>query len=314
MNFAELRIVYFGSPEFAACVLKRLWDGGIHLVGVVTQPPRPKGRSSQLQPTAVAELVRERSPSLPLYEWEEASAPENLIELEKLQADLFIVVAFGQFLRKGLRELPRLDCINLHPSLLPLYRGAAPIQHALIRGDEETGVSIMKVVAKMDAGEVIRQERLPIGPDETLGELEERLCERGAELMLQVVADFAKGEVEYHPQDPDQVTEAPKLGREDGELIWSRPAAELYNLFRGVTPRPGAWCWVTLRGERFRMKVLALSLIKESSSLFPGEQIAPLIVACSSGALQLDSVQLEGRRPVQRAELLRGIEKSDLAF
>lgn len=308
-----MRIVYFGTPDFAARVLERLLEGGIELVAVVTQPPRPKGRSGSPVPGAVAELVRKKLPDLPLFEWENASAAENLATLAELEADLFVVVAFGQFLAKGLRDLPRLDCINLHPSLLPKYRGAAPIQHSLINGDLETGVSVMKVVKEMDAGDVILQERTPIAPAETLGHLESRLCKMGADLLLQAIEQFGSGDVTYTRQDEAGVTHASKLMREDGELHWQRPARELFCRYRGVTPRPGAWSRVWIRGKESRMKILECTLL-EGERGEAGEQLEPLVVACGEGALRLERVQLEGRRGVDRDELLRGLTPEEINF
>jgi methionyl-tRNA formyltransferase len=299
-----MRVVYFGTPDFAVEVLAFLISHRVEVVGVVTQPPRPKGRSGEPQQTSVAAAVRANYPSTPLIEVEEASEEGAIEQLRALEADLFVVVAFGQFLGKRLRETPRLGCINLHPSLLPKYRGAAPIQRALMNGDLETGVTIMTVVREMDAGDIIRQVSTPIGRHETLAELESRLCIMGAELLLQVIADFERGEVSYTPQDPTQVVLAPKVSSEDGELKWSEGVEAVFNRFRGVTPRPGAWCRVWLRGVEKRLKVLACR---------PGS-VGRLLVPCPDGFLTLDQVQLEGKKPLAADEFLRGYLPQEIVF
>lgn len=299
-----MRVVYFGSPEIARRVLSKLMEGGVEVVGVVTQPPRSQGRSGSPRSTAVAEAVSTTHPDIPLIEAEQASSDEVVEQLERLNADLFVVFAFGQFLGKRLRETPRLACINLHPSLLPKYRGAAPIQWALINGDAETGVTIMTVVREMDGGDIIRQAATAVGREESLPHLEERLCDLGATLLLQTIADYERGEVVYTPQDPKGVVMAPKLNPEDGELKWDQSALSLYNRFRGVTPKPGAWCTVWIRGHERRLKILKCHVGDDS----------PLAVVCSEGSLSLDEVQLEGKRPVSAAEFLRGSPREEVSF
>lgn len=299
-----MRVVYFGTPDFATEVLAYLISRGVEVVGVVTQPPRPKGRSGVPQQTSVALAVRALYPAIPLIEVEEASEEAEVERLSHLDADLFVVVAFGQFLGKKLRETPRLGCINLHPSLLPKYRGAAPVQWALIKGDAETGVTIMTVVREMDGGDIIRQVSTPIHPNETLAELEERLCTIGAELLLETIADFERGEVSYTPQDSSKVVLAPKVTSEDGELRWEEGIAAVYSRFRGVTPRPGAWCRIWLRGVEKRLKVLACH---------PGVD-GRLLAPCPDGSLSLDQVQLEGKKPLSAEEFLRGYSLDDVSF
>ncbi len=282
-----MRVVFLGTPAFAAKTLAYLLDHDVHVVGVVSQPPRPKGRSKEPIPSPVMQLATERG--IPLFSLEDV--PE---------ADLFVVVAYGEYLGKSVREKPRLACINVHPSLLPKYRGAAPMQRAIMNGDTKTGVSIMHVAKEMDAGDLIRVGELSIGPDETLAELEPRLCALGCELLLSAIHDFEEERASRHPQE-GEATYAAKIEPEECQLDWDRPAEEIHNLIRAVSPKPGAWCIVKIRGEDKRLKVLRSTLTHRASSL-------------AVGKLQLLDVQLEGKKRVSADEFLRGYKIDDVEF
>jgi methionyl-tRNA formyltransferase len=281
-------IIFMGTPPFAASILERLLDADIDVRAVVTQPPRPQKRSQKPIPSAVAEVATRAG--LPLFEPEKVSTDEMVERLASFGADLFIVVAYGEILRRKVLEIPPLGCVNIHASLLPKYRGAAPIQRAIMEGEWETGVSIMYMVREMDAGDVIEVARTPIGPDEQLAEVEARLCELGGTTLLQVLSNFEK--LSATPQDSSQITFAPKITTEECEIDWSRPPEQIHNLVRGVAGRPGAWCWVTHGGKKLRMKVHRTQL--------------------SDGKLQLLEVQLEGKKRMSEEELRRGFPKLEV--
>ncbi len=287
-----MKIVFFGTPHFAAEVLKYLLDHHISVLAVVTQPDRPKGRSLQLTPPPVKTLLLEKAPHIPLLQPEKAS--QSLEELKKFQADLFVVVAYGQILSQKLLDIPPLGCINIHASLLPKYRGAAPIQRAILNGETETGIAIQKMVRELDAGDVICEAKVPIGPDMTAGELEVKLIEAANPLLLSVLKS---GISSAKPQDPAKVTYAPKIELEEGQIDWAKPAQEIHNLVRAFSPRPGAWCWIEVAGERKRLKILRSQILSA-----PTEDSVP----CGQGALKLVEVQPEGKKAMKGADWLRG--------
>lgn len=308
-----MKIVYFGTPPFAAQVLNDLVRHGCDIVAVVTRTDKPKGRSGEPVPTPVKEVAL--SHHIPVYQPEKVSSEEFKPQLEAFNADLFVVVAYGEILKQHVLDAPKKGCINLHASLLPKYRGAAPIQRAIIDGEEESGISIMYMVKKMDAGDVIRTARVPISADMTYGELEQKLCEAGSAELLEVIRLFEKGKVAGIAQDESKVTFAPKIELEDCEIDWSKEAQTIHNLVRGVNPHPGAWCFVTVRGEKKRLKIYKtevqnVSGIPKSAELKKGE---PLIY-CGKGAVLLKEVQLEGKKRMQANELFRGIPIDQFGF
>lgn len=311
-----MRVVYFGTPDFAGRVLSYLIRNGVDIVAVVTKPDRPKGRSGTPVPTPVKEVALSRIPPIPIYQPELVSSPDFTPQAASFSADLFVVVAYGEIIKPHLLEMPRLGCINLHASLLPKYRGAAPIQRALIEGETETGVTIMHMAKKMDAGDVVEVAKVPITPELTYGELESILCEIGSELLLKVIGDFQTGAVRRFPQDHDKATFAPKLEAEDCLLDWTRPASTLHNLVRGVNPHPGAWVFVRIKGEKKRLKILRTHVTKGKGS--PGEILSfgkeGLIIACGEEALQISELQLEGKRTMKAEEFVQGFSRDQLFF
>ncbi len=234
-------------------------------------------------------------------------------------ADLFVVVAYGEILKSHLLEMPRRACINLHASLLPRYRGAAPIQRCLMAGEKETGVTIMHMVKKMDAGDMFERVAVPIGPDMTAGELEQFLCEVGKEALSRVIRSFEKGNPAGVPQEESQATFAPKIEPEDCEIHWSRAAIELHNLVRGVNPHPGAWCDVLAKGEKKRLKVHRTRVVPLEKGT-PGTLLnrdagrGNLLIATGEGALELVEVQLEGKKAMSSEELCRGLARGSFQF
>ncbi len=298
-----MKIVFFGTPSFAAEILAYLLDNSVAIAAVVTQPDRPKGRSLQMAPSPVKALVQDRAPSLPLFQPEKSSNEEFLSRIAELKADLYVVVAFGQILPQKLLDIPPLGCINVHTSLLPKYRGAAPIQRALFNGDAETGVSIQKMVRQLDAGDVVAVEKLEIPLEMTYGELEVKLCSLAKPLLIKVLDLYKKGIPAGTPQDPAQVTYAAKVELEEGEIHWERPAFEIHNLVRAFSPRPGAWCWAQSK----RLKILR-SRPHSSPQGRPGEilSLKDALIGCGEGALELLQVQPEGKKPMSGADWLRG--------
>lgn len=298
------RIVFFGTPEFAAEILEHLLDHGVPVVGVVTQPDRPKGRALQLTPPPVKAVLLDKAPEIPLFQPEKASQEPFLTELAALKADLYVVVAYGQILSQKLLDIPPLGCINVHASLLPKYRGAAPIQRSLIDGEKETGIAIQKMVRQLDAGDVIATTIIPIPPEMTFGELEARLKEAAKPLLLSVIRDYERGSPSAHPQDHGAATYASKIELNEGLLDWNRPAGQLHNLIRAFSPRPGAWCWIDVNGERKRLKILRSQVVSEKAH--PGQLLQNEIIACGQAALKLIEVQPEGKKVMNAADWFRG--------
>jgi methionyl-tRNA formyltransferase len=250
VSAAALRLVFFGTPEFAVPSLRRLQAGPHDVVLVVSQPDRPRGRGRKRTPSPVAQVALDTG--VALLRPEKVGAPEAVAQIEAARPDVGVVVAFGQFLPRRVRELPsRGYLINAHASLLPAHRGAAPAAHALLRGDRETGISVMRVEREMDAGPVARVVRTPIAQEETRGELEERLARLAADALAAALDDIADGRIEWVEQDASRATEAPKIGREDARLELAQPASELARRVRAMAPQPGAS--VLRRGEPLRL-------------------------------------------------------------
>ncbi len=317
MSCEPLRIVFFGTPPFAAQILNNLIDEGLSIVAVVTRSDKPQGRSGRPHPSAVKELTLQRLPDTPLFQPDKISSEEWIAPLQALNADLFVVVAYGEILKQHLLDMPKLACINLHASLLPKLRGAAPIQRSIIEGESVTGVSVMHMVKKMDAGNVIATAAVKIGEEMTYGELEQELFNIGAPLLVSIIHQFSSQQLPGDPQEDFLVTFAPKIELEECEIDWKKPAAVLQRLIHGVNPEPGAWCWVEVKGERKRLKVWRAKLLADVEAT-PGELIPNqqglLIVGTGRGALQLQEVQLEGKRAMPAKEWLRGAGKLDFKF
>lgn len=310
-----MKVVYFGTPPFAAEVLDYLLVNGINIVAVVTKPDKPKGRSGNPAPTAVKELVNRKYPHLPLFQPAIISAAGESDVLLPYQADLFVVVAYGEIIKQHLLDMPKLGCINVHASLLPKYRGAAPIQQAIINGETESGVTIMYMVKKMDAGDMIKKVVVPISPEITFGEYEKLLCEAGSRVLLEVLRTMEGEEVAREEQNHELATLAPKIELENCLIDWSKSAQEIHNLVRGVNPYPGAWCLVSVKGAQKRLKIwktaVCAHLDMPCASLIKDAQ-GGLLVSCGSGSLRILELQLEGKKAMTAEELLRGISVESL--
>lgn len=299
MKSADLRIVFAGTPEFAAAHLQALLQAGLNIVAVYTQPDRPAGRGQRLTPSAVKQLAVQHA--LPVYQPQTLRAPEAQAELAALQPDLLVVVAYGLILPQAVLDIPRLGCINSHASLLPRWRGAAPIQRAIEAGDSETGVTVMQMEAGLDTGPMLLKVSTPISPDDTGGSLHDRLAEMGPPAVLQAIAGLAAGTLTGEVQDDSQATYAHKLGKADARIDWSRPATELALMIRAFNPWPLAHAlW---QGQP--LKVWSAEV--EAGNGAPGTIIEcsrqGLLVACGDQALRLTRLQLPGGKPLTFADL-----------
>jgi methionyl-tRNA formyltransferase len=304
-----MKVVFFGTPNFSASVLQYLIENGVDVCAVVSKPDKPKGRSDEPVPTPVKVVALSQNPPIPVYQPELASAPEFADSLNTYHADLFVVVAYGEIIKQHLLDMPKKGCINLHVSLLPKYRGAAPVQRAVINGETETGVSVMHMVKKMDAGDIIKVVKVPIEENDTFGDVEQKLLNVGSKAFLEVIQQFEKGGVTETPQNPDLVTLAPKIELEDCEIDWNLPAQTIHNLVRGVNPYPGAWCQVMVNGQSKRLKIFTTRLQKGISGK-PGEILSVdntgMVVGCGEDSLKILELQLEGKKRMAPVELLRG--------
>jgi len=302
-----MRTVFFGSAPIGFPLLKALlFSAQDEVAAVVTQPDRPSGRQLQLTPCPVKAFAVGRG--LTVLSPDKIGSVDSLQQLAALRADLFVVAAYGQYIPKPVRILPPAGIINLHPSLLPEYRGAAPIQRAVAAGDSVTGATIMYVTEKMDAGDIIVQRELPIGPDDTALTMEPKLAELGADLLMQAIEQIRSGTVQARPQDDAMATEAPKLTKAEGRMDWTLPAETLHNRIRGFQPWPRCFCEVSAPSGSERLMILRAAVEPGHGS--PGEILdaagsGPL-VATGEGALRLLEVQPAGKRAMDGAAYLRG--------
>jgi methionyl-tRNA formyltransferase len=298
------KIVFMGTPDFSVPGLKVLIQTQT-VVGVVTQPDRPAGRGQQLHPSPV-KVVAEAA-GIPVYQPKSLRSEEAAAPLRDWQPDLIVVTAFGQILRPHVLDLPPLGCVNVHASLLPRWRGAAPIQHALMAGDAETGVCLMRMDPGMDTGPVFTCRATPIGPDDTAVTLHDRLAQLGADLLAEHLEAIIAGRLTAAPQDEALVTYAPMIKKEDGRLDWRQSAAELDRRIRAMTPWPGAYAdW---QGQP--LKILAARPVEQPATGAPGqiirgEMAGTAVAITGEGGLQLQTVQLAGKRALDMAEFLRG--------
>lgn len=299
------RLAFFGTPEFALPTLQALVAAGRAPVVVVTQPDRPSGRGQRVQAPAVARWAREQG----LEVWQPARVrDEATVErIAALGLDLAVVAAFGQIFPASLLAAPRLGCVNVHASLLPRHRGAAPVQAALLAGDSETGVSIMRMDEGLDTGPVLLQGRTPLAGHETAGEVLARLSHLGAALLLEALAGLESGKLVAQPQPQTGATYAPRLAKEQGRVDWTQPAAAISRQLRAFTPWPGATA--ELDGGTF--KLLAAQPLEERTAASPGSLLGlrghTLAIACGDGTvLGIERLQRPGRRALFADELLRG--------
>lgn len=300
----QIRTVFMGTPEFALPTLEGLLVAGVDMIGIYTQPDRPSGRGKQLAPPPVKQLAMARG--LPVYQPLKLRLPEVVEELRALAPDLIVVVAFGQILPKSVLDIPRYGCINVHASLLPKYRGAAPINQAIIDGETETGVTTMYMDVGLDTGDMLVKRTVPIRPDETAGELHDRLALLGCAAMTDTLERLCAGTLIREKQDDALSCYAPMLKKEDGRIDWSRSAPKLHNQVRGLDPWPGAY--TLLAGEP--LKLARTHPLGEDHAAAPGTVLATnrdgVHIACGQGILSIGELQLPGRKRLPAADFLRG--------
>jgi methionyl-tRNA formyltransferase len=295
-----LRIVFMGTPAFAVPTLTELIGQGHEIAAVYSQPPRPAGRGLATRKSPVHETaerlgIEVRTPTTLKGEADTVAA---------LNADVGVVVAYGLLLPPAVLAATRDGWLNLHASLLPRWRGAAPIERAIMAGDRETGVMVMKMETGLDTGPVAMAERVAIGEDTSAGELTERLSLLGADLMARALAALSRGVLTFTPQAGEGVTYARKIDKAETRIDWSRPAREVHDHIRGLAPEPGAWCEIDLGSGAERMKILRSAVVDGAGP--PGTVLDGLAVACGAGAVRLLIVQRAGRQPLDAAAFLRG--------
>ncbi|PYI93583.1 MAG: methionyl-tRNA formyltransferase [Verrucomicrobia bacterium] len=296
-----MRVLFIGTGEIGVPVLRWLLESEEHeLIGVVTQPDKPVGRDQRIEAPPIKAALAGRG--VPIFQPKRIKSEEALAEIRALAPDVIVVMAYGQILPRAVLEIPRIACLNLHASLLPRHRGAAPIQAAIVMGDRETGISVMYMDEGLDTGDVLLQTRIEIAPDETGSSLHDRLAETAPVALKEAFAQLQAGTAPRIPQDSSGATYAPKLERENGRIDWSEPARLIESKIRAFDPWPGAF--TILRdetgGER-KLKVYRASVVPAESN-----DPAKLLIAAKDGALRLEEVQLEGKRRMSAAEFLRG--------
>jgi methionyl-tRNA formyltransferase len=297
----RLRLAFMGTPDFAVPALRALVDAGHDVVAVYTQPPRQAGRGQKPRPSPVHAAALDRGIPVRTPTFLKDSAEQDAFAV--LGLDAAVVVAYGLLLPKPILAAPRLGCLNIHASLLPRWRGAAPIQRALMAGDTETGVTIMQMDEGLDTGPMLLQERVSIEPDDDAGVLHDKLASAGARLILRALDGLSAGALTVQPQPSSGATYAAKLARDDERLDWRRSAEDLARQVRALCPRPGAW--FAANGDR--LKVLAGEVLAETFEVAPGVVLDDrLTVACGHQAFRISRIQRPGRAPMSAEEFLRG--------
>ncbi len=299
-----LRLVFMGTPEFAVPALQALLESEDTVVGVVCQPDKPAGRRLDLHAPPVKDCARVHA--VPVFQPQNIRTPEALEHLHGWRPDLIVVAAYGKIIPKTMLDLPLCGCINIHASLLPKYRGAAPMQWAIAQGETHSGVTIMQVSEQLDAGDILLQKPVALKPDETGGSLHDTLAALGAQALVEAMALFKQGKLVATPQDQAVVTYAPLLKKEDGEIDWTRSAVNIERRIRAFHPWPSSYTWL---GNK-RLKILAARLSTVEASAAPGtilnRQDKGLSVATGQGSLILNRVQLEGKKAMSTAAFLAG--------
>ena len=300
-----MRVIFMGTPDFATGTLEEIVLAGHEVVGVVTQPDKPKGRGKNLMPTPVKEVAMKYN--LPVYQPKKVREPEFVEVLRGLKPDVMVVAAFGQIISKEILEMPKYGCINVHASLLPAYRGAAPIQWAVINGDKESGVTIMQMDEGIDTGDMIEKVVIPIAEDETGGSLFDKLSQAGAKLCVKVLRDLEDGKAVREKQPEESTTPyARMIDKKMGAIDWEKPAKEIEQLIRGLNPWPSAY--TRLQGKT--LKIWKAEVLLEHSQEAPGQITEvtkdSIVVQTGQGRLKILELQLEGKKRMDAASFLRG--------
>jgi methionyl-tRNA formyltransferase len=298
-----LRLIFMGTPEFSVPTLLELVAYGHEIAAVYTRAPKPGGRGMKLQPTPVE--VEARRLGIPVLTPKTLKTPEALEQFRAHDADAAVVVAYGMILPQPILDAPKLGCFNLHASLLPRWRGAAPINRAIMAGDAESGVMVMKMDVGLDTGDVAMAERLPITDAMTASDLHDALAPLGADLMVRAMAALERGALQLTRQSEQGVTYAAKIEKAEARIDWSKSAREVLRRIHGLSPFPGAWSELAGGGEAARLKILRCELAKGSGT--PGEVLDDqLTIACGEGAIRIVELQRAGKAPMKAAEFLRG--------
>lgn len=303
-----MKIVFFGTSPFAAKILKFLLDHHKNIAAVVTRTDKPQGRSLKVGMPPVKELAL-HFPHIPILQPAKASTPEFAAQLQTYCADLFVVAAYGEILKKEILNIPKYGAINVHGSLLPQYRGAAPIQRCLMNGDLYTGITIIQMVLEMDAGDMLEKAELAITSEMNYGMLEEKLADISGPALLKILEKMQKGTLHSTPQNPSGVTFASKILPHETQIVFNLPAASVHNQIRALAPTPGAWCFAQVGPDQKRLKIKRSEVAADMQG-YPGENLAfsgkDWIVGCATGAIRLLEVQLEGKKSLPIQDFLRG--------
>ncbi|MGB3448864.1 MAG: methionyl-tRNA formyltransferase [Xanthobacteraceae bacterium] len=299
----SLRLIFMGTPDFAVPTLLELAAHGHEIVAVYTREPKPAKRGMKLQETPVA--LEAKQLGIPVFTPKTLKTPEALAEFDAHQADVAVVVAYGMILPQAILDAPALGCFNLHGSLLPRWRGAAPINRAVMSGDSESGVMVMKMDAGLDTGDVAMAERLPITDAMTAADLHDALAPLGADLMVRAMGALERGGLQLVKQDEQGVTYAAKIDKAEAQIDWTKPAHAVLRHIHGLSPFPGAWTEAPLDGDAVRLKILRCEMAQGSGE--PGTLLDDrLTVSCGHGAIRLIEVQRAGKAPMKAADFLRG--------
>jgi methionyl-tRNA formyltransferase len=302
-----LRIIFLGTAELSCASLQALaGDARFQIAAVVTQPDRPKGREFKSQPSPVKSLALRLG--LPVLQPERARDEKFIAALRALQPDLIVAVAYGQILPLAILDLPRYGCLNVHASLLPKYRGAAPIQWAIASGDTETGVTVMKMDVGLDTGPIVSQRQTAILPADDSATLHDRLAQLGAELLVQTIPDYVAGKIQPVPQPAEGVSHAVKIKKEDGRIVWNQSAQTIWNRLRAFTPWPGAFTFLPGQPKPHLLKIWKAEVVEKSGGA--GEVLSAdktgIVIGCGEHALLIIELQREGGRRLTAAEFLTG--------
>ncbi|MBR0794363.1 methionyl-tRNA formyltransferase [Bradyrhizobium jicamae] len=299
-----LRLIFMGTPDFAVPTLLELAAHGHEVAAVYTRAPKPGGRRGlQLQPTPVENEARRLG--IPVLTPKTLKTPEAQEEFRALDADAAVVVAYGMILPQAILDAPRYGCFNLHASLLPRWRGAAPINRAIMAGDAESGVMVMKMDVGLDTGDVAMAERLPISDSMTASDLHDALAPLGADLMVRAMGGLERGGLQLKKQSEDGVTYAAKIEKAEARIDWGKPAHAVLRHIHGLSPFPGAWCELPGEGEPARLKILRCELARGTGA--PGDVLdGNLAIACGDGAIRILELQRAGKAPMKASDFLRG--------
>lgn len=298
----KLKVVFMGTPDFAVPSLKALHEAGYEIPLVITQPDRPAGRGKKITPPPVKVLAENLE--IPVYQPERVKGNEELIEkLKEISPDLIVVAAYGKILPDEILNLPKFRCINVHASLLPEYRGASPIQSALLDGKEKTGVTIMLISPELDAGDIISQREVPIEKSDNAQILHDKLAKVGAELLVETIPPYISGELKPVPQDSSKATYCKPITKEMGRIDWNLPAEKIFNMVRAFTPWPSAY--TTFRGKRVKItKAEPTPGTGEPGKIIKADR--ELVVATGEGALKIEKLKPEGKKEISGEEFIRG--------